>query len=68
MTWWCAANVGQDRSEHLARAEPAVQQDHRPPAPVGLVVEVEAIDIGVLAGACGLGFPGGGHGCPPRFI
>ena len=42
---------GQDRPEHLARPEPAVQQDQRPPGPVGLVVEVDAVDLGVLAGA-----------------
>ena len=51
MTWWCSASVGQDRPEHLARAEPAVQQDHRPPGAVDLVVEVDAVDVGVLAGA-----------------
>ena len=42
---------GEDRPEHLARHEPAVQQDQRPPGPVGLVVEVDAVDLGVLAGA-----------------
>ena len=42
---------GQDRPEHLARAEPAVEQDQRPAAAVRLVVEVDAVDVGVLAGA-----------------
>ena len=48
---------GEDRPEHLARAEPAVQQDQRPPGPVGLAVEIDAVDLGVctraLRLACG---------------
>ncbi len=39
------------RPEHLARSEPTVQQHHRPTGPVRLVVEVDAIDLGVLARA-----------------
>ena len=41
----------QQRPEHLARPEPAVEEDERPPGAVGLVVEVDAVDVGVLAGA-----------------
>ena len=41
---------GDDRLEHLARAEPAVDQDDRSPGPVGLVVEAESVDLRVLAG------------------
>ena len=53
---------GKNRPEHLARPEPAVQQDQRPPGPDRLVVEIDAVDLGVLAGALGLGRPiGGGH-------
>ena len=48
---------GQGRPEHLAREEPAVEQDHRPAAAVHLVVEVDAVDVGVLAGAPGFGRP-----------
>ena len=52
---------GEYRPEHLARHQPAVQQDHWSPGPMGLVVEVDAVDFGVLADACGLGRPVGGH-------
>ncbi len=52
---------GEYRPEHLARHESAVQQDHRSPGPVGLVVEVDAVDLGVLADALRLGRPVGGH-------
>ncbi|MEE3920584.1 hypothetical protein V2I01_27135 [Micromonospora sp. BRA006-A] len=38
---------GQDRREHLTRGEAAVQQDHRPALAVRLVVEVDAVDVGV---------------------
>jgi hypothetical protein len=31
---------GKDRPEHLSGPEPAVQQDHRPPGPVGFEAEV----------------------------
>ena len=37
------------RPEHLTRHEPAVQQDHRSARPVRLVVEADAVDVGVLA-------------------
>ena len=52
---------GQDRPEHLARAEPAVQQDQRPAGAVALVVEVDAVDVGVLAGAGRLSVVAGRH-------
>jgi hypothetical protein len=60
---------GQDRPEHLARPEPAVQQDHRPARAVRLEVEVDVVDIGVLSGALGVCCPiGGGHGAAPRVL
>ena len=53
---------GQDRPEHLARPEPAVQQDQRPPGAVCLEVQVDAVDLRVLPGARSAGCPiGGGH-------
>jgi hypothetical protein len=58
---------GKGRPEHLARPEPAVQQDHRPPGPVGLEVEVDAVDLGVLAVAVRLSCPiAGRHGAAPH--
>jgi hypothetical protein len=60
---------GQDRPEHLARPEPAVQQDQRPPGAVRLVVQVDAVDLGVLSGArCVRGPAGIGHGDAPRVV
>src|SRR5688572_21142536 len=32
-------------TEHLGRAEPAVQEDERPAGPVDLVVELDAVDV-----------------------
>ena len=58
----------QGRSEHLAGSEPAVQQDHRPSGAVDLVVEVDAIHIGVFAGDLRLGRQVGGHSGAPRVI
>ena len=52
---------GERRPEHLAGSEPTVQQDHGSPRSVGLVVEVDAVDLGVLADALRLGRPVGGH-------
>jgi hypothetical protein len=58
-----------DRFEHLARPEPAVQQDHRPPGPLDLEVEVDAVDLGVLAGTLGVGCPiAGRHGDAPPVL
>jgi hypothetical protein len=48
---------GQDRAEHFAGSEPAVQQDHRPSGPTRLVVEVDAVDVRVLPGTGGVGAP-----------
>jgi hypothetical protein len=60
---------GKGRPEHLARAEPAVQQEHRPPGPMGLEVEVDAVDLGVLAVAVRLGCPiTGRHGAAPHVL
>src|SRR5882672_740586 len=55
----------QDGPEHLARPESAMQQDERPPAPMSLVIEVDAVDLGVLAGALRLCGPIAGHGHAP---
>ena len=52
----------QGRPEHLTRAESAVEQDERAARAVDLVVEVDPVDVGVLAGARGLGRPFGSHG------
>jgi hypothetical protein len=58
---------GKDGPEHLARPEPAMQQDQRPSRSVRLEVEVDAIDLGILAGALGVGGPiGSRHGDAPR--
>lgn len=41
----------QDGPEHGTRAEAAVEQDERSSTAVGLVVEVEAVDVGVVTGS-----------------
>src|SRR2546423_862650 len=53
--------LGYDGPEHLTRHESAVQEDQRPSRTVGLVVEVDAVHLGVLAGALRVG----GHGQAP---
>src|SRR5438094_6259629 len=46
-----------------------MQQDHRAPGPVGFVVEVDAVYLGVLAGALHVGRPIGLHaGAPSELI
>ena len=55
----------QDRPEHLAGPEPAVEQDQGPPRAMRLVVEADPIDVGIPPGAFGLGGPFGGHGSAP---
>src|SRR6266566_8388342 len=54
--------LGYDGPKHLARHESAVQEDQRPPGPMRLVIEIDAVDLGVLAGALCVGCPIGGHG------
>ena len=51
----------EDRPEHLTRAEPPVEQDQRPPDTVGLVVKVDAVDLGVSVGPVLIGRPVRGH-------
>src|SRR5690348_2503841 len=63
------AQSGKDRPEHLARPEPAVQQDHRPASSVRFEVEANAVDLGVLSSAGRTGGPiDGGHGAAPRVL
>src|SRR2546426_12654577 len=57
--------LGQHGPEHLARHEPAVEEDQRPPGTMRLVVEIEAVDLGVLAGGLGVSRGIGGHGQAP---
>ncbi len=57
-----------DRPEHLARPKAAVQQDHWAPSPVRFVVKLDAVDLGVLAGALGVGGPISLHGCAPSVF
>ena len=68
MTRWRSARVGRIGPEHLARRQPAVQQYQGPPGPVSLVVEVDAVDLGVVAAALRLGLSVGRHGRPPLFV
>ena len=42
----------QDRLEHLARPEAAVQEDQRAAGPMDLVVEIETIHVGGSTDAC----------------
>ena len=56
------------RAEHLARPEPAVEQDQRSPRAMDLVVEVDAVDRGVGAGARCRGGPVGAQGDPPGRV
>src|ERR1700674_1172384 len=60
--------LGEDGPERLVRHESAVQEDQRPPGTVGLVVEVEAVDLGILAGALRVGRLTGGHGQAPYVL
>ncbi len=48
---------GQDRAEHLARAEAPVEQDERAAGPLCFEVQVDSVDLGVLAGSLGLAGP-----------
>ena len=51
----------QNRRVHIARPESAVQENHRPPGAVRLVVEIETVELGVLPGALRISCPIGGH-------
>ena len=51
----------QERSEHLTRPEPAMEQDERRAGAVDLVVDVQAVELDVLPGAR-LALRFGGHG------
>src|SRR4029077_5387738 len=55
----------EDRPERLTRHEPTMQEDERPAAPVDLVIEIDAVDLGILAGALRLGGPFAAHGHTP---
>src|SRR2546430_6027636 len=58
----------QHRLEHLARRKATVQKDQRAPRPMSLVVELEAVNLGVLARALHLGRQIGLHrGAPSVF-
>src|SRR3954453_10452242 len=55
------------RPEHLARPEATVQQHQRTTVAVGLVVEVDPVDLDVLTLAVVLADPFG-HGPAPRSV
>ena len=57
-----------DRPEHLARAEAAMHQDERSPGALGLVVEMEAVDVGIGAGWLGGGGRVSGHRVVPHRV
>lgn len=57
MTWWRSVSRGTTGPNILARPEPALQRDQRPPGPVSLEAKVDTVDLGVLAGAVRVGAP-----------
>src|ERR1700694_5679061 len=57
-----------NRPEHLARPKPTVQEDQRAPCPVRFVVELDAVDLGVLADALRVGRPMGLYCCAPSVL
>ena len=63
MTWWFAARAGRTGPNISPDPSPPWSRISGRPRAVRLVVEVDAVDVGVLAGALGLGRPfGRGHG------
>src|SRR5437764_12178373 len=51
--------------EHFARPQSAVQEDHRTSSAMSLVIEVEAVNLRVLAGPLNSGSPIGLHARSP---
>lgn len=61
------AESRKDRPKHLARGEAAMQQDQRPPDAIRLVIQVDAVDLGIFAMArCFVGRIGG-HVASPHL-
>src|SRR2546423_14327889 len=57
-----------NRPEHLARHKATVQQDERGPGAVSFVVELDAVDLSISAGALHVRRPIGFHTCAPSAV